>query len=137
MINAGFEEDMRKAREETMSLVSAETDNRKSDKAEILDNVEKVRQGAMDKVADKCKALQDIIGALEAKTAGEKQLFDDEIGSLKNTIKTGLQVPVPSLVIKNTYVSVCVLICIYREMNQTGHNLTDLSLRSGKTNQNF
>ena len=126
---------MRKAREETMSLVSAETDNRKSDKAEILDNVEKVRQGAMDKVADKCKALQDIIGALEAKTAGEKQLFDDEIGSLKNTIKTGLQVP--SWVIKNTYVSVCVLICIYREMSQTGHNLTDLSLRSGKTNQNF
>ena len=97
MINAGFEEDMRKAREETMSLVSAETDNRKSDKAEILDNVEKVRQGAMDKVADKCKALQDIIGALEAKTAGEKQLFDDEIGSLKNTIKTGLQVPSLSL----------------------------------------
>ena len=91
---------MRKAREETMSLVSAETDNRKSDKAEILDNVEKVRQGAMDKVADKCKALQDIIGALEAKTAGEKQLFDDEIGSLKNTIKTGLQVP--SWVVKNT-----------------------------------
>ena len=118
MINAGFEEDMRKAREETMSLVSAETDNRKSDKAEILDNVEKVRQGAMDKVADKCKALQDIIGALEAKTAGEKQLFDDEIGSLKNTIKTGLQVPCS--VIKNTYISVCVLICIYRTRDLPG-----------------
>ena len=99
---------MKKSREETMSLISAESDNRKCDKAEILDNVEKVRLGAMDKVADKCKALQDIIGALEAKTAGEKQLFDDEIGSLKNTIKTGLQVPQAwSLLVITIISSIC------------------------------
>ena len=45
----------------------------------------------LDKVGDKCKALQDSLGALEAKAASDKAVADDELNSLKAALKDGLQ----------------------------------------------